>query len=126
MYSVRLCTIYFLILFTLRIYQVVNNIFIYLYYVGIGYVLFKSIFGWDNLLQGKFTKDWRKLNRAHNNKMKDIYKQKEETSKATGGVQLRSHNATRYGKEKEKKKSKQKADVFQRVFTRITRIIQEL
>ena len=28
--------------------------------------------GWDNLLRGKFAKDWRKLNGVHNRKLKDI------------------------------------------------------
>ena len=34
--------------------------------------------GWDNLLQGKFAKDWRKLNGVHNRKLKDIQWEKEK------------------------------------------------
>ena len=30
---------------------------------------------WDNLLRGKFAKDWRKLNGVHNRKQKDIQQQ---------------------------------------------------
>ena len=56
----------------------------------------------DNLLQGKFAKDWRKLNRAHNKKLRAIYKQKEQHQKKTGGVQSRSHDVKRYEKEKER------------------------
>ena len=32
--------------------------------------------GWDNLLRGKFAKDWRKLNGVHNRKLKDIQREK--------------------------------------------------
>ena len=28
--------------------------------------------GWDNLLRGKFAKDWRKLNGVYNRKLKEI------------------------------------------------------
>ena len=34
---------------------------------------------WDNLLRGKFAKDWRKLNRVYNSKLKEI---QEKTEKA--------------------------------------------
>ena len=41
MYSMRLCTIYFVIVFTtLKMYYVVNNIYVYLKYVGEGYILY--------------------------------------------------------------------------------------
>ena len=34
--------------------------------------------GWDNLLRGKFAKDWRKLNGAYNRKLKDIQQEKDK------------------------------------------------
>ena len=34
--------------------------------------------GWDNLLQGKFAKDWIKLNGVHNRKLKAIQQQKKK------------------------------------------------
>ena len=41
MYSMcLLCTIYFVIVFTLKMYYVVNNIYVYLNYVGEGYILY--------------------------------------------------------------------------------------
>ena len=87
--------------------------------------------GWDNLLRGKFAKDWRKLNRVQNRKLKDIQRQKEKLK--------RDHERIKEAKEKEwdlywdptrpmetkkksiepqkkKKKKKQKTDVFQQVF----------
>ena len=36
----RLCTIYFVIVFTLKMYYVVNNIYFYLNYVGEGHILY--------------------------------------------------------------------------------------
>ena len=32
----------------------------------------QGVIGWDNLLRGKFVKDWRNLNGVHNRKLKDI------------------------------------------------------
>ena len=37
--------------------------------------------GWDNLLQGKFTKGWRKLNGVHNRKLKDIQQEKDKVQR---------------------------------------------
>ena len=38
----------------------------------------QAAIGWDNLLRGKFVKDWRKLNGAHLRKQKAIQKQEEK------------------------------------------------
>ena len=32
----------------------------------------QEVIGWDNLLRGKFEKDWGNLNGVHNRKLKDI------------------------------------------------------
>ena len=66
--------------------------------------------GWDNLLRGKFAKDWRKLNGEYNrkqneNQQKEIREEQEE---------------------EQPQPKKHKADVFQRVFQAITVIIKEL
>ena len=66
--------------------------------------------GWDNLLRGKFAKDWRKLNGEYNrkqneNQQKEIREEQEE---------------------EQPQPKKHKADVFQRVFQAITVIIREL
>ena len=37
--------------------------------------------GWDNLLRGKFVKDWRKLNGVHLRKQEAIQKQEEKLRK---------------------------------------------
>ena len=38
----------------------------------------QAAIGWDNLLRGKFVKDWRKLNRVYLRKQKAIRKQEEQ------------------------------------------------
>ena len=99
---------------------------------------YQEAIGWDNLLRGKFAKDWRKLNGIHNRKLKDIQREKEKVQ--------REQEKLREAQEKERElywdpmrpakkkktsvvppeKKKRKADVFQRVFTGIIRIIREL
>ena len=37
--------------------------------------------GWDNLLRGKFVKDWRKLNGVYNRKLKDIQREKDKVQR---------------------------------------------
>ena len=94
--------------------------------------------GWDNLLRGKFTKDWRKLNGVYNRKLKDIQQKKEKVQweqrkirEAQEKEQDLYWDPTRPMKKKRTtveppQKNKRKADVFQQVFEGITRIIQEL
>ena len=94
--------------------------------------------GWDNLLRGKFAKDWRKLNGVHNNKLKDIQREKDKIN--------REQKKIREAKEKEQDlywdptrptkkrkttvdkpvKKKRKTDVFQRMLAGIIRIIRKL
>ena len=92
--------------------------------------------GWDNLLRGKFAKDWRKLNGVYNRKLKEI---QEKTEKAH-----REQEKIREAQEKERDlywdpmrpmkkkttaielppKKKHKADIFQQVFQGIVRVIR--
>ena len=95
--------------------------------------------GWDNILRGKFAKDWRKLNRVHHRKLKDIQQQKEKVQREQKKIReaqekeqdlywdpTRSMKKKRTTVEPPEKKI-QKADVFQRVFKGIIiRIIREL
>ena len=66
----------------------------------------------DNLLRGKFAKDWRKLNGEYNRKQNEYQQAQEEIQDE---------------QEEEQSKSKEhEADVFQRVFKAITVIIRVL
>ena len=85
--------------------------------------------GWDNLLQGKFVKDWRKLNGVHLRKQKAIRKQKEKLREEREKERDLYWDPMRTTKKKEKvpqKKKKQKSDVIQQVFESIMKIIREL
>ena len=39
---------------------------------------YQEVIGWDNLLRGKFAKDWRRLNGVYNRKLKDTQRHKEK------------------------------------------------
>ena len=95
-------------------------------------------FGWDNLLRGRFAKDWRKLNGVHNRKLKDIQREKEKVQQEQRKLReaqekerdlywdpMRPTKKRRTRVEAPETK-KRKADVFQRVLARIIRIIREL
>ena len=94
--------------------------------------------GWDNLLRGKFAKDWRRLNGVHNRKLKDIQQEKDKVQrerKKRREAEEQQRNPywdpTRPMKKRRTtveppEKKKQKADIFQRVFAGIIRIIREL
>ena len=80
-------------------------------------------------MQGKFAKDWRKLNGVHKRKQKAIRKQKEkirEEQEKEWDLYWDPMRPTKKKKKVPQKKQKQKADVFQRVFEGIIRIIREL
>jgi len=93
--------------------------------------------GWDNLLRGKFAKDWRKLKGEYNRKQREI---EERTAKAhTAQEEIReAQERERDGywepmraKQRETQiepppPKKRKADVFQRIFQAIVVIIREL
>ena len=86
--------------------------------------------GWDNLLRGKFAKDWRKINGVHNRKLKDIQQEKDKFQREQKKLReaqdpMRPRKKQRTTLEKPEK-TKCKADVFQRVLARIIRIIWEL
>ena len=82
------------------------------------------------MLRGKFVKDWRKLNGVHLRKQKAIRKQEEklrEEQEKEQDLYWDPMQTTEKKKKKEiQKKTKQKADVFQRVFESIMKIIREL
>ena len=74
--------------------------------------------GWDNLLRGKFVKDWRKLNGVHLRKQKAIRKQEEKLRAEQEKAQDLYWDLMRTPKKKKKKKKKEiqkKADMFQQV-----------
>ena len=97
---------------------------------------FQEAIGWDNLLRGNFVKDWRKLNGVHLRKLKTIRKQegklREEQEKERDlywdptGTTKKKKKLPQKKKKLPHKKKKQKADVFQRVFESIMKIIREL
>ena len=90
------------------------------------------------MLQGKFAKDWRKLNGVQNRKLKAIFRQKEKLQKEQEKLREAQEkewdlywDPTRPTKKKRKKgvpqkTQKQKGDVFQLVFKGIILIIREL
>jgi len=92
--------------------------------------------GWDNLLRGKFSKDWRKLNGVYNRKLKDIQQEKDKVQrerKQRREAEEQQRNPywdpTRSMKKRQMEKPEKqvrKTDVFQRVFAGIIRIIREL
>ena len=92
--------------------------------------------GWDNLLRGKFAKDWRKLNGVYNRKLKDIQREKDKAQrerKQRREAEEQQRNPywdptrpTKKRKMEKPEKKVRKADVFQRVFAGIIRIIREL
>ena len=80
-------------------------------------------------MQGKFVKDWRKLNGVHLRKQKAIRKQKEKLREEREKERDLYWDPMRTTKKKKKvpqKKQEQKADVFHRVFESIIKIIREL
>jgi len=81
------------------------------------------------LLQGKFVKDWCKLNGVYLRKQKVIRKQEEQLRVEKEKARDLYWDPT-WQKKKEKKeiqkKPKQKADVFQRVFESIMKTVREL
>ena len=87
--------------------------------------------GWDNLLRGKFAKDWRKINGVHNKKLNDIQRehdriQQAEQKRREAEEQQRNPYRKRQRTMEKPEKKVRKADVFQRVFAGIIRIIREL
>ena len=82
--------------------------------------------GWDNLLRGKISKEWRKLQHIHKQKKKDIHKQKEKQRKQQDENNRNPEILADLAKKKKKKQPNAKADVFQRVFESITTILQNV
>ena len=94
--------------------------------------------GWDNLLRGKFAKDWRKLNREYNRKQNEneqktlqSHRAQEEVRETVERERDGYWDPTRAKQRKaqeveQPKPQKHIADVFQRVFKEITVIIREM
>ena len=90
--------------------------------------------GWDNLLRGKFAKDWRILNGQYNRKQNEQRKEQREHQKEreaqerdrAGYWDPTKAKQRKVQKAEQPKPTKHKADVFQRVFKGITVIIREL
>ena len=98
----------------------------------------QEVIGWDNLLRGKFAKDWRKLIREYNRKRNKIEEQIAKAHRAQEKIQeaqererdgywepMRAKQRNTQEEEPPPPK-KRKADVFQRVFQKIVLIIREL
>ena len=83
--------------------------------------------GWDNLLRGKFSKDWRKLQHTYRQKKKNIYRQTKQQQKRQEDNNVNPEiRVDMTMKKKTKKPTKYKADVLQRVFESITTTVQGL